>query len=551
MNDIGFFDIVISGFQKSEQNYLRNTTVLSTKLYGIDGSIEIIDFIPRFKTYDREYRPNMLLRILKPLKGRPRIQIRLRPTFGYGWGTPEKTRGSNHIRYILSNMTIRLTTNTPIAYIIDESLFEVDETLYLILMPDESLKSSISEMADNYFQKTIEYWRTWIKTLSLPLEWQEEVIRACITLKMSSFEETGAIVAAMTTSIPNTPEPSLNTNHDYRYCWLRDALSVVRVLNQVGATNTMEGYLNFLSNVVAAFAQSQNEHEIQKIQSVYGISLETRLYERQMHRLPGYRGMGPVVLGSKDCEKIQNDVYGSVILGLTQIFFDKRLNMEGTDVLFKKLELIGEHTLKIYNQPDLSLRSNSEEPSEIHTFSSVMCWAACDRLATISQKLKLDERYKYWKMNANKMKAEILEKCWNNNLKSFVNTWNGNQVDAYLLLLPELKFIHPLDEKFLSTLKVIENLLKKGDYILCFPNDSTSLNSATFWYIMSLASVGRKDEARKLFENMLKTLNSNGILSETVDLKTKELWGNFPQNTAMVGLIQCAIRLSKSWEEVY
>jgi len=296
-NDNGFFDILVHNFARSEQQYLRNSAVLQTKLYDNSGTgLEIIDFIPRFESHSREYRPNMLIRILNPIKGRPRAQIRLRPTFGYGWGAPEKTRGSNHVRYLLSNMTIRLTTNAPISYAVDEVLFEIDEAIYLILMPDESLKAPIGELATSYLQKTLSYWGNFTRNLSIPFEWQDEVIRAAITLKMGNFEETGAIVAAMTTSIPSS---ITGNNWDYRYCWLREANWVVSALNQLGATSTLEGYLRFLSNVLAAFRANDEDAAIRP---VYGISLETRLFEREMHRLPGYRGIGPVRLGNRDVE---------------------------------------------------------------------------------------------------------------------------------------------------------------------------------------------------------------------------------------------------------
>jgi len=206
-NEIGFFDIRIANFSHSEQCYIRNSAVLSTKLYDKYGNcLEITDFVPKFESWDRDFRPNMLIRIVTPIKGRPRAQIRLRPTFGYGWGTPEKTRGSNHLRYLLSTMTIRLTTNAPISYVADETFFEITEPLYLCLMPDESMKTSLEETCKTFLSKTLNHWRDWVKALTIPFEWQEEVIRACITLKLNSFEETGAIVAAMTTSLPNGPQ---------------------------------------------------------------------------------------------------------------------------------------------------------------------------------------------------------------------------------------------------------------------------------------------------------------------------------------------------------
>lgn len=546
-NDIGFFDIQISNFFQTEQEYLRNSAVLSTKLHDKNGNIlEITDFVPRFDSYDREFRPNMLIRIVKPIKGKPRAQIRLRPTFGYGWGTPEKTRGSNHVRYLLSTTTIRLTTNAPISYIVDEVFFEITEPLYLVLMPDESMRSSIEETSNIFLNNTLKYWKKWIQSLTIPFEWQEEVIRACITLKLNHFEESGAIVAAQTTSIPHSPN---GHNFDYRYCWLRDSYWVVKVLNELGATDTLANYLKFLSNIVSDLGDVNNDAE-KHLQPVYGISLENRLHEREMHRLTGYRGMGPVVLGNRDAESIQHDVYGAVILALTQMFFDKRLDNQGTELLFKQLEELGEKAIKVHDQPDSGPSGPKQLPA-VHTFSSAMCWAACDRLEKIASSLKLEERAKYWNENSKMIQTTTLSKSWNSQLNSFTSVWGGNEVDSFLLLLPSIGFISASDKQFLSTLDRIEKKLRKGDYILNYVDDKTANNSATFWFINCLASVGREKEAREMYGTMLKSLNHTSILSESIDPFTKELWGNFPQSIAMVGLIYGANRLSKPWQGAF
>jgi GH15 family glucan-1,4-alpha-glucosidase len=279
---------------------------------------------------------------------------------------------------------------------------------------------------------------------------------------------------------------------------------------------------------------------------VYGICLEDRLTEREMHRLTGYRAKGPVMLGNKDSEMIQHDVYGAVILALTQAFFDRRLANPGTEVLFHQLEELGEKAIQYHDQFD----TYRNKVPAIHTFSSAMCWAACDRLSKIADHLKVQGRAEFWRVAAWDIRKHVLENAWNDEIKSFTNTWAGRDVDAFLLLLPQIGFIDANDEKYLSTLKLVEKRLRRGDYIAVSQEDSVVHNSATFWYINILAAVGRMEEARQLFSNMLKTLNRVGLLSETVDPNTRELWGNFPQSIAMVGLIDCAIRLSKPWKVV-
>jgi len=547
-NDIGFFGISMANYQKSEQKYLRNSSIVSTKLYDSEGGcIEVKDFLPRFEASGREYRPNMIVRILTPVSGRPRAAIKLRPTFGYGWGTPEKTRGSNHIRYLLSNMTVRLTTNAPISYIVDEVLFEIDEPVYLVLMPDESLKNSIQELATSYLDKTLNYWNTWTRNLSIPFEWQNEIIQSAITIKMSNFEETGAIVAALTTSIPHSSKSNGASNEDLRYCWVRDSYWIVQALNKLGAATIIEGYIKYLSNVVSSFHANKSAT---RINSVYGISLETRLHERDLHRLPGFHGIGPVRLGNRDAEMPHNDVYGAALLTLTRIFFDTRLFVQGSEFLFNRLEVLGEECAKVYNQPDFTTRQKTTAPQS-NTFSAAMCWAGCDRLARIAAKLGMSDRETYWSGKAKSMKADIMKQGWNSELKSFVSVFGTTQVDHTLLGLPEIGFISAKSEEFLSTLAQFEKTQVKDGHVLLNSTENVGLNSATFRYIIVLNEVGRTEEARKLFTEMLKLRNSSGIMSETYDLDTKQLYGNFPMNTAMVGLIDCAISLSKPWDEAF
>jgi len=297
-------------------------------------------------------------------------------------------------------------------------------------------------------------------------------------------------------------------------------------------------------------ADLDSDEEEKRLQPVYGISLEDRLHEREMHRLTGYRGMGPVILGNRDAESIQHDVYGSVILALTQTFFDKRLDTEGTEILFHQLESLGEKAIQVYNKPDSGPSGLKLAPA-VHTYSSASCWAACDRLAKIAAKLCKMDKKEYWCNHAATIRNTIMEQGWNKQLQTFTTTWGGDSVDSFLLLLPRIGFIEPTDEHFLSTLKTVEKTLKVDNYLAIYPGDKTASNSATFWFINALAGVGRMEEARKMFDNMINTLNHNGLLSETVDPATKELWGNFPQSTAMVGLIDCAIRLSKPWKGAF
>ena len=544
----GFYEIELEGLERSEQSYRDNTAVVETRLYDRSGgALEIVDFCPRFKQFGRMFRPTVIMRLVRPLAGTPRIRVRLRPAHSYGEGRPETTRGSNHIRYVMPDLTLRLTTDAPVTYVLDETGFVLESPITLLLGPDESLAYSVTELGREFVEKTDDYWRDWCRYLALPFEWQEAVIRAAITLKLSNFEESGAVVAAMTTSIPEAA--GSGRNWDYRFCWLRDSFFVVHALNRLGVTRTMEGYLGYITNIVAGAKDGY-------LQPVFGITLDRRLDEAEVPSLTGYRGMGPVRVGNGAYTQVQNDGYGSVILATAQSFFDRRLHRMGDEALFRRLEALGEQAVQRWNQPDAGIWEFRNR-NEVHTYSSAMCWAACDRLGKIADRLELADRAAYWRGHAAAIHDGIVARAWNAELGSFVAAFDGEHTDASLLLLPALGFLPATDPRFKGTLALIESKLRHGSFVYRYDTaddfglPETTFNICTFWYIEALASVGRRDEARALFETMLASRNALGLLSEDLDPKTGEQWGNYPQTYSMVGLIHAAMRLSKSWEEAF
>lgn len=544
----GMFEIEILELERSEQSYRTNSAVLETQLYDRHGGgIEVIDFAPRFERFERIFRPATIMRVVRPLGGSPRIRVRVRPRCRYGAGTMEITRGSNHIRYVAPDYTLRLTADGSLSYIVDEVPFILDRPLALMLGSDEPVPSSLADLAREWIEKTDDYWREFCRGLSIPFEWQDAVIRAAITLKLCSYEDTGAIIAAMTTSIPEAPNSG--RTWDYRFCWLRDAYFVVNALNQLGATRTMEQHLEYIENVVATVSESH-------LQPVFGILREATLNERTVASLEGYRGMGPVRVGNGAYEQIQNDGYGSVILACAQSYFDHRVFRPGSVALFHRLEQLGEQAARLWDQPDAGLWELRTRKS-VHTYSSIMCWVACDRLANIAQRLGLSNRRDYWRGHASKIGKEIQARAWNDEMGSFVATLGGDELDASLLLIPTLGFLPADDPRFVKTLENVERQLRRGSNLFRYVNaddfgePSNAFVACTFWYIDALTAVGRKEEARELFDSMLTRRNRVGLLSEDVDIATGELWGNFPQTYSMVGLIQSAMRLSRPWDGAF
>ncbi|WP_372662744.1 glycoside hydrolase family 15 protein, partial [Hydrogenophaga sp.] len=384
----GRFSIVMEDLAQTEQHYEPNTAVLLTRLTDSQGqSLEIADFTPRFMSKGRMFHPLQLVRRLRVLSGAPRIRIVLRPRFDWGKTEPRTTQGSHHVRYVGPDQVLRLTTNVPLTYVLQEQPFVLTQPVSLLLGPDESLSSGIEETAEIWQRETLSYWHEWTRRLALPLQWQDAVIRAAITLKLCVFEDTGAIVAALTTSVPEAA--GTQRNWDYRYCWLRDAFFVVRALNSLSEVATMEGYLGWLTNVVASSAGGH-------VQPLYGIGGERELIETLVPQLPGYRDNGPVRRGNQAYEHFQHDVYGNIVLGAAQAFHDQRLLRPAGLAEFTLLEAVGEQAVRVHNQPDAGMWELRTR-SRVHTSSLLMCWAACDRLAKIALRLGLPHRASYWR----------------------------------------------------------------------------------------------------------------------------------------------------------
>ncbi|MDV0438738.1 glycoside hydrolase family 15 protein [Xanthomonas sacchari] len=540
----GDFSIDLEDFVDSDQHYLANTAILRTVLRDAHGgAVEVIDFAPRWRNHGRFYRPVSIIRQVRPLAGNPRIRVRARPLADWGARQPESTWGSNHVRWLLPDFTLRLTTDVPVRFIREELPFVLNHPVNLMLGVDESLTRSLTGYIQEAQERTEEYWREWVRYLSVPLDWQEAVIRSAITLKLCQYEDSGAIIAAMTTSIPEAPDTP--RNWDYRYCWLRDAAFVVRALNRLGATRTMEQFLGYIFNIATTDGS---------LQPLYGIGFEAALEEHEVESLAGYRGMGPVRRGNLAWIQKQHDVYGSVVLASTQLFFDLRLKDPGDTHTFLRLEPLGERAFELHDVPDAGLWEFRGR-AEVHTYTSAMCWAACDRLAKIATRLGLEDRVLHWRERADRIHARVLAEAWSAELGHFTDTFNGHRLDASLLLLADIGFIAPDDPRFIATVEAIGRDLKHGDalYRYVAPDDfgepETSFTICTFWYIDALAAIGRKEEARELFERILARRNHLGLLSEDLAFDNGEAWGNFPQTYSHVGLIIAAMRLSRSWQE--
>lgn len=545
----GFCDVLIhgNGPSTSRAAYRRNTAIIETILEDDGGNaVKITDFAPRFQLFERAFHPAQIFRRIEPIRGLPRISIRLRPTFNYGEPAKYQTIGSNHIRFTGGADVLRLTTDAPLSYVAHETPFALTHPITLILGPDEPLSASVDTVSREFLDRTRDYWHQWVRGLGVPLDWQDAIIRAAITLKLCHFEETGAIIAAHTTSIPEAP--GTERNWDYRYCWLRDAYFVIRALNRLGATQTMEDYISYITTLAVDVERP--------LQPVYGIIHNQPLVERIASQLPGFQGMGPVRVGNQAAEQTQHDAYGSVILGASHMFIDERLPGMGDQNLFRLLEPLGHQARRLFLEPDAGPWEYRGR-QRIHTHSATMCWVACDRLARVAALLGLNDRAAYWRKHSEELRSEILERAWSDKWGAIAGALDHDDLDASVLLLAEMGLLPATDERFRKTTKVIGKELNRDGFIMRytaeddFGTPETAFLVCQFWYADALAATGDIEKAREIYSDVLTRTNSFGILAEDIQPTTGQLWGNIPQTYCMAGVINTGMQLSRSWDEAW
>lgn len=543
----GRFDIEIKDFETSTQKYDGNTAILVTTLKDKNGgAVEITDFCPRFETRGRMFTPMSVVRNIKIISGTPQIKVILNFQANWGRSKVSISEGVSHISYNTGENAFRLTTDMPLDYIRAQRWFRLESDGHIILGPEESVTSDVARLCADWQERTAHYWKSWARTLAIPYEWQDAVLRSAITLKLCVYEKTGGIVAALTTSIPE--HEGSERNWDYRYCWLRDAYFVVTAFNRLASMDTLENYVKYVRNIIA---ETGDGH----IQPVFGIGLETDLTENIIDGLSGYLGHGPVRNGNQAYEHIQHDVYGQAILSASQAFFDKRLFFNPSLSDFKELERVGERAYKMHDQADAGIWEFRTQ-AQVHTSSAIMCWAACDRLAKIAAFLNLEARVEIWRSRADEIHQTVLDKAYNEKIGAFTAAYGGDTLDASVLLMAEIGFLDADSEKYRSTVEVIDKNLRVGNHVFRyksaddFGEPETAFTACTFWLIDALHRIGRKDQAREMFEDVLRSRTKLGLLSEDIDPETGQLWGNFPQTYCMVGIVNSANLLSVPWTSI-
>ncbi len=521
-----------------EQHYVPNTNILRTRFQLSSGAFEVLDFAPRFKQYERSFKPTMLVRRVRRLSGEPVIRVRCRPTYDYGRIKPDNHIASNHIQWHIPGAQLRMTTNVPLAYIVEESEFLLENDAWIVLTWGEPLEAGLVETCSSFLTRTQAYWERWVKHTSLPGKFQKAVVRSALALKLHQFEDTGAITAATTTSLPEYP--GAGRNWDYRYCWLRDAYFTVRAMRRLGHFDEMEAFLTFLKNVAAA-----NE----RLQPVYTISGQAQLEEEVLAHLRGYEGNQPVRAGNAAYLQVQNDVYGEMLAALAPFYTDFRFEEHVTDFSHRLVKRLLTRISESMELPDAGIWE-VRESARVHTFSLLLHWVGGTVAATIADRIG-DADLKQRACELSERAHSLIEACWHEDRGYYGDSMVTANADAALLMMVNLGFLRKGQPRAESHVRALARELSVRGHLMhrYKHHDGIGDTHATFvvcgfWYAEALARLGYIDEAQEAFEQLLGYANPVGLLSEDVDPSTGRLLGNFPQTYSHVGLINAAFAIS-------
>lgn len=550
--DGGHFDITSPNRHTTRQEYVENTNVLRTVFEDEHGnSFAVTDFAPRFEQYDRMFRPPTIVRIVTPLSGHPLVQANIRVVKGWSKEEVKPHRGNSHIRYNGFDDLLRLTTNTPLTYLLENQSFALQKELYFILTWGLPVEDDVEAVAHKFLRNTIRHWRTWVMRSSIPPFFQKEAIRSALTLKLHCYEDTGAILAAITTSLPE--EVGAVRNWDYRYCWLRDAYFSVSSFYKLGYFEELDGILNFLYNVLT-------HSDIKRLNPVYRLDGTLPLPEINLEHWDGLEGTKPVRVGNQAAEHVQNDAYGEMLMTLTPLYFDERFTPVRSAQTDEMLHILARRCADVLTEPDAGLWE-LREGWKVHSFTLLLCWAGLERYARLIAEKRLSgdlAQALAWKQAAD----DALRSCIQDGV--MWNSASNRIADASSLLLaalryPDKRLLENTVNEVLSSLGLrAPGETKEKPPVFFFryrhhddfgvPHHAFVI--CTFWMVEALAALGRQEEARYILEQSLKSANHLGLFAEHYDLDTKEQRGNFPQCYSHVGLIHAAFAVSPDWEDI-
>ena len=540
----GCFEICVDDQYEINQRYKKDTALLITRYSNGSDIFEVRDFMPRYQKRDGSFHtPPEVIRYIRHVKGAPEFSVNYDPRLEYAQG---ETQTYVKHPFIVSltygdkfDTTFLYTSFNKNAVVEGRPITLEEDGFFLIGYNEKLFKPTVKKMYVE-MERTKVYWLNWSSRTPDYRQYNGVIKRSAITLKLLSYEKSGAILAAATTSLPETLGEV--RNWDYRFCWIRDASMAVKVISDLGHKEVAQRYLRFIVDLIP--------DKDEKLQIMYGINKEKQLTEKILDHLSGYKGSGPVRIGNAAFEQRQNDIYGILMDMIHTQLIRFPNDIENGEELWSLTKGIVWIVEKHWKEPDKGIWEFRTEDRHF-TFSKVLCWVAIDRAIKIARIFRKQRKIDKWLPLESKIREEILEKAWNEKTKAFTQSYGSADLDASVLLMEPYGFIEALDPRYVSTVKAIERELSQDGLLFRYKNEddfglpTSSFTICTFWFINSLFQIGEVERSREWFDRVLSYSNHLGLFSEDIDFKTKRLLGNFPQAYSHLALIECALNFSR------
>jgi len=537
----GSLRILVEEPCRISQHYITHTNILSTLFETVDGAFEIIDFMPRYKIdeFTKHFLPPELYRLIRLKRGCPRFRVHYEPRLNYGAERVEHRSGDTYLKSVstINNRnTIYFYSNLGYDKVIDEAPITLEQDAFMLVSYHQKLIPIDQNRVVLEFERTKVYWLNWTNRSRKFNAFNKEIERSMLVLKLMSFQQTGAVLAALTTSLPETIGDI--RNWDYRFCWLRDASMSIQTLLSLGHRGAASRFMDFIHTIL----KSKDE----RFQIMYGIRGEQVLTESTLPHLSGFKGSTPVRIGNDAYRQKQNDALGYLMDVIYQYYLYFPGTLNEIEEMWEVVKNMVKTVMEEWQQPDNGIWEIRNHTSHF-VLSKVMSWVALDRANSIAKLLHEDQYAERWRVAADGVKAHIHANGWKDNIQSFSQAYENEELDASLLLMEVYGFIDGIDERYVSTVLAVEKHLKHKGLLFRYRNKddfgepTSAFTICSFWLVRALFVTGRKEEALALFNDLLGYSNHLNLYSEDLDFETKAQLGNFPQAYSHLALINTAM----------
>ncbi|MFA7140967.1 MAG: glycoside hydrolase family 15 protein [Proteiniphilum sp.] len=540
----GSFHFEVSEEYAIRQEYHGNTNILLTRFESPENGFILFDYMPRYRTSElRYYMPPEIHRYIRVTKGKPVVRVIYDPKINYAREEVKHEIVGNYIKTCSvedSEDKIYLYTSMDFDKVLNREEIELTEHHFFLLSYNQKLITVDTNRVLLEYERTKVYWFNFVNRSRDYLQYDSMIKRSLLVLKLLSYQNTGAMLAAVTTSLPESIGET--RNWDYRFCWLRDASMSIDTLLFMRQKTAAARFIGFVKHIM----KSREE----KIQIMYGIRGERELTEETLDHLSGYENSRPVRIGNAAYDQEQNDSVGYLLDVIYKYYLYFPGTLDEVEEIWEIIKNLVRSVMASWRKPDRSIWEFRTREKHF-VFSKVMSWVAVDRASLIAELLQRDSYAAKWRHEADLIKAEVHEKGWNEELQCFTQAYDNTDYDSSLLLMQFYGFIEPDNERYVKTVKAIrENLYHEGLMYRYKSEDdfglpSSSFTICTFWLIEALFIIGEREEAREIFEKMISYSNHVGLYSEDLDFKTKRQLGNFPQAYSHLALINTAILFSE------